>query len=41
MEMDYYALKRDTLLFDETGTEYCGSERCLNAAVSELAHHLW
>lgn len=41
MEMDYHALKHDTLLFDETGKEYCATERRLNAAVSELPRHLW
>lgn len=41
METDNPAFKHDTLLFDETGTEYCGTERCLNAAVSEQTRHLW
>lgn len=41
MKMDYHALKHDTLVFDETGTEYCETEQWLNAAESELTSHLW
>lgn len=41
MEMDYNSLKHDTLLFDETGKDYCETERCLNAAARELTPHLW